>query len=280
MPDAPSTSPRSSRYLHARGARLPQRRRRPATRRADRRRRSWCTPRGFAPVPHIAVRNFAIVAALDGFLARMTGEAGVRRAARHRRRPRSACRIVPQRSGSDRPRRAATPWHRRDRHRRLSRRPCPHLAAGARSRPDRQDRDRGADRVAVHIVTQFCFDAQPIVAWIGRLRDFGIEQPVHRARGPDQHGNASALCTALRRTASAQGLARQAGLARHMFGMSAPDALVRALADAHAAGSWATSRRTSSRSAGIATTARWASTVAAGRITLDAGGGFAIQPPR
>ena len=31
----------------------------------------------FAPVPHIAVRNFALSAALDAFLARMTDEAGV-----------------------------------------------------------------------------------------------------------------------------------------------------------------------------------------------------------
>jgi methylenetetrahydrofolate reductase (NADPH) len=33
---------------------------------------------GFEPVPHVAVRNFASVAALDDFLARLNGEADVR----------------------------------------------------------------------------------------------------------------------------------------------------------------------------------------------------------
>ncbi len=35
---------------------------------------------GFEPVPHVAVRNFASAAALDDFLARLQGEAEVRRA--------------------------------------------------------------------------------------------------------------------------------------------------------------------------------------------------------
>ena len=34
---------------------------------------------GFEPVPHLAVRNFATAEALDDFLARASGEAGVRR---------------------------------------------------------------------------------------------------------------------------------------------------------------------------------------------------------
>src|SRR5207302_9456446 len=34
---------------------------------------------GFEPVPHLAVRNFAGARALDDFLARVTGEAGVGR---------------------------------------------------------------------------------------------------------------------------------------------------------------------------------------------------------
>ncbi len=42
---------------------------------------------GFEPVPHVAVRNFASIASLDDFLARLNGEAGVRHASCHRRRP-------------------------------------------------------------------------------------------------------------------------------------------------------------------------------------------------
>src|SRR5260370_31559209 len=82
--------------------------------------------------------------------------------------------------------------------------------------------------IAVHIVTQFCFDASAILKWIGRLRDFGIEHPVRVGlAGP------TSLATLLRYAqrcgvrASAQGLARQAGLVRQLFPMSAPDALVR-----------------------------------------------------
>ena len=69
--------------------------------------------------------------------------------------------------------------------------------------------------------------------------------------------------------ASAQGLARQSGLLRQLFGMSAPDALVRALAQACAERQLGTSRRISSRSAGLLATARWAAAVAEGRISLD-----------
>ena len=32
---------------------------------------------------------------------------------------------------------------------------------------------------ALHLVTQFCFDAEPIVAWERRIRAAGVEVPVH-----------------------------------------------------------------------------------------------------
>src|SRR5262249_56474657 len=53
-------------------------------------------------------------------------------------------------------------------------------------RISQQDLDRSlADKIqsaettgmAVHIVTQFCFDAQAILQWIARLREFGVEHP-------------------------------------------------------------------------------------------------------
>jgi methylenetetrahydrofolate reductase (NADPH) len=236
---------------------------------------------GFSPVPHIAVRNFASVAALDVFLARMTGEAGVRRAliiAGDHDRPagsfRSALEAIDsgvlQRHGIAEIGIAGYP----DGHARIS----------------QQELDRAlTDKVeiaaqmglAVHIVTQFGFDAKAIVGWIARLREFGIEQPVRIGlAGPT---NMATLLRYARRCgvrASAQGLARQSGLARHMFGMSAPDGLVRALAEAHAAGQLGDVAPHFFSFGGIATTARWANAVAAGRITLDGGGGFAIQPPR
>ncbi|MFL4980236.1 MAG: hypothetical protein ACJ8FV_17345, partial [Xanthobacteraceae bacterium] len=77
--------------------------------------------------------------------------------------------------------------------------------------------------------------------------------------------------------ASAQGLARQSGLARQIFGMSAPDMIVRALAEARGQLGDVTLHFFSF--GGIVTTARWARAVRAGRIMPDATGGFQVAPP-
>jgi methylenetetrahydrofolate reductase (NADPH) len=228
-------------------------------------------------VPHIAVRNFADRAALDSFLARLAA-AGVRRVlviSGDRDQPagtlRSAIEAIDsgvlQRHGIAEIGIAGYP----DGHPRLS----------------QQDLDRAlTDKiaiaaqvgVAIHIVTQFCFDPKPIVAWIERLRDFGIENPVRIGlAGPT---NIASLLRYARRcgvAASAQGLARQAGLARHMFGMSAPDTLLRALAKAN--GRLGDVAPHFFSFGGIPATARWASAVAAGRFTLDGTDGFQVTPP-
>jgi methylenetetrahydrofolate reductase (NADPH) len=151
-----------------------------------------------------------------------------------------------------------------------------------------QDLDRAlADKInaaettgmAVHVVTQFCFDAPAIVTWIKRLRAFGIEHPVRVGlAGP------TSLATLLRYAkrcgvrASAQGLARQAGLLRQLFAMSTPDALVRTLAE----------RRDELGEiaphffsfGGLAGTARWAAAVAERRIAIEGCEGFRVEPPR
>jgi methylenetetrahydrofolate reductase (NADPH) len=232
------------------------------------------------PVPHVAVRNFANRAALDSFLARLAGEAGVKRVlviSGDRDQPagtlHSAIEAIDsgvlQRHGICEIGIAGYP----DGHPRLS----------------QDDLDRAlTDKIAiaaqigvsVNIVTQFCFEAKPIVAWIARLRDFGIENPVRIGlAGPT---NIAALLRYARRcgvTASMQGLARQSGLARHVFGMSAPDALLRALAKAHGAGHLGDVTAHFFSFGGIPATARWASAVAAGRFTLDAADGFQVTPP-
>src|SRR5262249_57137772 len=99
-------------------------------------------------------------------------------------------------------------------------------------RISQQDLDRSlADKIqsaettgmAVHIVTQFCFDAQAILQWIARLREFGVEHPVRVGfAGP------TSLATLLRYAqrcgvpASPPGLARPARLLRPPFAISAP----------------------------------------------------------
>jgi methylenetetrahydrofolate reductase (NADPH) len=235
---------------------------------------------GFEPVPHLAVRGFATARELDDFLARLRGEAAVARVlviAGDHDEPagdfRSAIEVIDggalQRHGIIGIAIAAYP----DGHPRIS----------------QQDLDRSlADKIqsaettgmAVHIVTQFCFDAQAILQWIARLREFGVEHPVRIGlAGPTN------LATLLRYAqrcgvrASAQGLARQAGLLRQLFAMSAPDGLVRALAQARADKHLGEIAPHFFSFGGLLGTARWAEAVAQRRIALEAGEGFRVEPP-
>jgi len=234
---------------------------------------------GFKAVAHVAVRMFANAAALDQFLARLTGEAGGERIlviAGDRDRPagdfRSSLEVIDsgvlQRHGIREIGIAGYP----EGHPRIS----------------QQDLDRALmDKIAaaeatgikVHIVTQFCFDPASILRWIGRLRDFGLEHPVRVGlAGPT---NLAALLRYAGRCgvrASAQGLARQSGLVRQLYAMSAPDALVKALAQAHADGHLGMVKPHFFSFGGLARTARWATGVAEHRITLEAGPGFRVEP--
>ena len=133
-----------------------------------------------------------------------------------------------------------------------------------------------ATGLAVEIVTQFCFEARAILDFIGRLRAFGFD---HRLRvglvGPTSLAALLRYASRCGVRASAQALARRAGLMRQMFALTTPDDLVRALAEAAPAGvvphffSFG----------GIAATSRWARAVADGRIALDASGGFRVEAP-
>ena len=235
---------------------------------------------GFEPVPHLAVRNFATARELDDFLAR-AGEAGVRRVlviAGDRDQPsgdfRSSIEVIDggalQRHGIVEIGIAGYP----DGHPRIS----------------EQDLERSlAEKIhvaettgmAVHIVTQFCFDAPTILKWIGRLRDFGVEHPVRVGLpGPT---NLATLLRYARRCgvrASAQGLARQAGLVRQLFAMSTPDVLVRAIAEARAHKHLGEIAPHFFSFGGLAQAARWAAAVAEHRIALEPSAGFRVEPPR
>ncbi|MFL6931930.1 MAG: methylenetetrahydrofolate reductase [Xanthobacteraceae bacterium] len=233
---------------------------------------------GFAPVPHVAVRNFAGTEALDAFLGTMAGDAGVRRVlviAGDRDQPagpfRSAVEAIDsgvmQRHGISKIDIAGYPAG----HPRIPQHELDRALA---------EKIEIADQIglAVEIVTQFCFEPEPIIAWIARLRDFGIDNPIRIGlAGPT---NIATLLRYARRCgvrASAQRLARQSGLARQIFGMSAPDTIVRALAEARGQLGDVTLHFFSF--GGIVTTARWARAVRAGRITPDATGGFQVAPP-
>jgi methylenetetrahydrofolate reductase (NADPH) len=234
---------------------------------------------GFSPVPHVAVRMFATTAALDEFLAQLTGRADVERLliiAGDRDRPagdlRSSLEVIDggllQRRGIKEIGVAGYPeGHPRISQHDLDRALMDKIAAAE------------ATGMKVHIVTQFCFDAAAILQWIRRLRDFGLEHPVRVGlAGPT---NLPALLRYARRCgvrASIEGLARQSGLARQLFAMTAPDTLVQALAQARFDRRLGMVKPHFFAFGGIAATARWASAVAKGHIMLEAGAGFRVEP--
>jgi methylenetetrahydrofolate reductase (NADPH) len=231
---------------------------------------------GLEPVPHLAVRNFANAEALKRFVDRLTGEAGVRRLL-----------VI----AGDRPDTAG-----------------PFLGAleaidsgmisrnietiGISGYPDGHPRiaSHELDRLItaklqaaestglrVEIVTQFCLDAAPIIAWLKRLRAHGVDHPVRIGlAGP------TSLTTLMRYAkrcgvrASTQGLARNAGLVKRLLGASAPDGIVRTLIEANRDGELGEIWPHLFSFGGVGATARWAAGAAAGRINLDREG-FEVQ---
>lgn len=129
------------------------------------------------------------------------------------------------------------------------------------------------------IVTQFSFEGDAIVTWVRKLRDYGIENPVRIGlAGPT---NLTTLLRYAQRCgvkASASGLARHAGLMKHLFGVSAPDNLVRPLADASARGTLGDVAAHFFSFGGMGATARWTARAAQGRFVLENGSGFSVEP--
>jgi len=231
---------------------------------------------GFEPVPHIAVRNFASIAALDDFLARLNGEAGVAH----------ALVIAGDRAECGPLRRALDAIDGGILRRRGIR------TIGVAGYPDGHPRigevelNRAlgekivaaeATGLAVEIVTQFCFNAGAILDFVARVRAFGFEHPLRIGlAGPTSL--AALLRYAARRgvRTSAQALVQRSGLVRQMFAMATPDDLVRTLAEAAPAG--VTPHFFSF--GGLPATARWTRAVASGSIALRTDGGFRVEPPK
>ena len=231
---------------------------------------------GFEPVPHLAVRGFASSAALDSHLARLAEGAGVRRVL-----------VI----GGDLAT-PAGPFHAAIEVIESGLLQARGIAEiGIAGYPDghprltTDDLDRslaakleaaGETGLGVHIVTQWGFSAPAIVAWIGRLRDLGIDHPVRMGlAGPVSLAGLLRYARICGVSASVQGLARNAGLARHLFGMITPDLVLRPLAQAAQLGDVAPHIFSFG---GLAAAARWAAGAAAGHITLHSEG-FSVDPP-
>ncbi len=236
--------------------------------------------RGFEPVPHLAARNFASAEALDLYLARLVEEAGVTRLlviGCDRDTPAGAFHHaieviesgLPQSRGIREIGLAAFPeGHPRVAQSELDRALAAKIEAAV------------ATGLGVHIVTQFAFSAPPLLAFIARLRDEGIEQPIRIGlAGPASVATLMRFAAICGVAVSARALARNAGLAKHLFGANAPDAIVRALAGARPPAQVGDIAPHFFTFGGLAKTARWAAAVAAGRIALDRAGGFRVEPP-
>ncbi len=129
--------------------------------------------------------------------------------------------------------------------------------------------------VESEIVTQFCFDAKPLLRWFDWLRARGVNAPVRIGlAGP------TSLLTWLNYArkcgvkASAEALASRSGLVKQAFKAVAPDPLIRTLAGAVASGRIQNAQPHLFAFGGIGQTAQWARAPMTGAIRLNRDGGF------
>jgi methylenetetrahydrofolate reductase (NADPH) len=133
---------------------------------------------GFNPVPHIAAREIASYEALDDFLARACGEAGVSRilvvagdVARARGPFRSSRDVCASGLIEARGLTAVSVAGHPEGH--------PYLDAGPALTTLKDWRDWGEERrIDVSIVSQFCFESAPILGWMKELDARGIDIPL------------------------------------------------------------------------------------------------------
>jgi methylenetetrahydrofolate reductase (NADPH) len=131
----------------------------------------------------------------------------------------------------------------------------------------------------VEIVTQFGSEPQSIIRWIEWLRKRGVNLPVRIGlAGPTTLMSWLSYARRCGVRASAEGLVRRSGLARHVFHTVAPDTIIRALAQASQDGRLGEISPHLFSFGGTASTARWAAGAMRGAITLDKEGGFHVEP--
>lgn len=230
---------------------------------------------GLEPVPHLSARHFADLRAVDDFLAACVSRAGVRTAL-------LVGGDIAEPKGSVRDALAVIESGLLEKHglRDIG------LAGFPDGHPQMSEDELEANLVTKlaalqqhglesHIVTQFCFNARPLLAWFSWLRARGVHAPVRIGlAGPT---NLLTWLNYARRCgvkASAEALASRSGLVKQAFRPVAPDPLIRKLAGAAAAGLIDNAQAHFFAFGGVVQTAKWALPAMAGKIRLDANGGF------
>lgn len=233
---------------------------------------------GFRPVPHIGARHLKSAAQLDDLLARLAGEAGVERAL-----------LI----GGD----AAAPAGPYDSSLAV-------LASGLLARhgfrgagfagyPEGHPRIAEpelkralAEKLALaaeqgiepFIVTQFCFDAAAVAAWLAGLHRDGIAAPVRVGlAGPANVATLVRYAIRCGVTNSIRALTGRADRFLRLVSDSAPDALVRGIAEDAAALRAGVAGLHFFPFGGVAKTARWANALKRGRFRANAGGGLDVE---
>jgi methylenetetrahydrofolate reductase (NADPH) len=233
---------------------------------------------GLEPIPHIAIRNYTSRDELSALIGRLSEEAGVRR----------VLIISGDRSDSAGPFTASLEIIESGilqqygiTHVSIAGHPDGHpVVADDVMHRALVAKIEAAEQSGLQtdIVTQFGFDANGITRWVMKMRDLGIEAPIRIGlAGPT---NLTTLLKYAQRCgvkASIGGITKHAGLVKNLFGVSAPDAVVRVLAGENATGSLGTVAVHYFSFGGVAATSKWAAHAAQGRITLE-GDGFSVEP--
>lgn len=227
---------------------------------------------GFRPVPHIAARQIARVEALEDFLARSAGEAGVD----------SALVIggdLDRASGSFDSSFALIERGLLQRHGIVNIGVAGHPEGHPRVATAVLDAALSEKRLlaqrqglAMHMVTQFCFEAQPVLVWAARQKDLGLPVRVGLA-GP------ASLTRLLRFAAhcgvggSVRALRDRPGAMARLMSEAGPESILRELA-----------LRATTPVAGVhffcfgglVHTARWLRALRQGRFELTSDGGIHV----
>jgi methylenetetrahydrofolate reductase (NADPH) len=226
---------------------------------------------GFVPVPHVAVRHLAGFTRLNDYLAQAAGEAGVDQVlliAGDVEQPvgpyRSCLEVIEtgllQKHGIRRIGLAAYPeGHPRIATTALDDALAVKLAALRRA------------GLAPHVVTQFCLEVRPILAWLGRARARGIDCPIEIGlAGPASVATLAKFAVRCGVASSIGALMKGQTSVSRLLHETGPEPIVAALAGAAPEPAIAGLHLFSF--GGVAHTAAWRHAVARGDFTLSRGG--------